>query len=116
MKQRSAAPGAMPHAALLTFSSLETLDDGVPRDGRPVAQERLRGRTHDCARHFNAENDMATANSMAKEMASGKYGYIFSISTNCLQAVANANREGRAKHIFGVWSRTRWRQRSGLIR
>jgi ABC-type uncharacterized transport system substrate-binding protein len=39
---------------------------------------------------------------MAREMVSGKYDYAFTISTNCLQAVANANRDGRVKHVFGV--------------
>jgi putative ABC transport system substrate-binding protein len=39
---------------------------------------------------------------MAKEITSGKYQFAISISTNCLQAVANANREGKARHLFGV--------------
>lgn len=94
--------GAKPRAAILSFSSLAVLDDGVHglidqlrangyEDGRTMVLDR-----------FNAQNDMATATSMAKELTSGRYEYVFSISTNCLQAVANANREGRAKHIFGV--------------
>ena len=45
---------------------------------------------------------MPTANSIAREVTAGRYGYVFTVSTNCLQAVANCNREGRVKHVFGV--------------
>jgi putative ABC transport system substrate-binding protein len=51
---------------------------------------------------FNAENDLPTANSMARELTGGRFDYVFTVSTNCLQTVAKANREGRVKHVFGV--------------
>ena len=100
-KQRSVA-GGIPRVAILQFNSVSLLDDGVRgmldrlrengfEPGRNIIYER-----------FNAENDMATANSIAKEMTSGKYGFAFTVSTNCLQVVANANREGKIKHVFGV--------------
>jgi ABC-type uncharacterized transport system substrate-binding protein len=102
MKQRAAGPSKIPKIAIFTFSSLKVLDDGI----RGVT-ERLKdnGYVHGSTaiiQMFNAENDMATANSIAKQITTGEYGYVISISTNCLQAVAGANREGKAKHIFGV--------------
>jgi putative ABC transport system substrate-binding protein len=100
--QRRPAAGAIPRVALMQYSSTLILDDGMRgivdslrahgfEEGRNIAVDR-----------FNAENDLPTANAIAREIASGKYGYAFTVSTNCLQAVANANREGRVKHVFGV--------------
>jgi len=59
------------------------------------------GRTME-VRFFNAESDTGTMNSIAQEMVSGKYTHVITISTNCLQAVARANRDGKVKHIFGA--------------
>lgn len=100
--QRSGGAAAIPRVAVMQYSSTAILDEGVRglldclrengyREGRNIRIDR-----------FNAENDMPTAASMAKELTAGRYGYVFTVSTNCLQAVANANREGRVKHVFGV--------------
>jgi ABC-type uncharacterized transport system substrate-binding protein len=53
---------------------------------------------------FNAEGDMATANSMATELVSGHYDLVITLSTSCLQAVGNANRRGSVRHVFGLVS------------
>jgi ABC-type uncharacterized transport system substrate-binding protein len=101
-KQRHAAPAAVPRVAIMQFSSVAILDDGVRGILDQLRDDGyVQGRTIETDR-FNAENDMPTANSIAKELTSGRYGYVFTVSTNCLQAVANANREGRVKHVFGV--------------
>ena len=102
MKQRAAGPSKIPKIAVFTFSSLRVLDDGI----RGI-MDRLKelgyvdGKTA-IIQMFNAENDMATANSIARQITTGEYGYVISVSTNCLQAVAGANQQGKAKHIFGV--------------
>jgi len=102
-KQRSGeSAGSIPRAAILTFSSMQVLDDGVHGLIDQLRANGFQNGPNFVLDQFNAENDMATATSMAKELTSGRYQYVFSVSTNCLQAVANANREGRAKHIFGV--------------
>jgi putative tryptophan/tyrosine transport system substrate-binding protein len=93
---------AIPRVAVLQFSSMQALDDGA-RGLMEYLNEQGYDGTHRAAiERFNAENDVATGNAMAKEITSGKYPYVISISTNCLQAVANANREGRARHLFGI--------------
>lgn len=92
----------LPRVAVFQFSSQVILDDGVRGlldalrdhgyvDGRSMRLQR-----------FNAENDMPTANSIARELTGGRFDYVFTVSTNCLQVVAKANREGRVKHVFGV--------------
>lgn len=53
---------------------------------------------------LNAENDMATANAMATEVVGGRYDLIITLSTPCLQAVANANKRDQVRHVFGLVS------------
>jgi ABC-type uncharacterized transport system substrate-binding protein len=101
-KQRRAPASALPRVAVMQYSSVEILDEGIRgmldqlRDDGYVQDRNIR------FERFNAENDMPTANAIARELTSGRYGYVFTVSTNCLQAVANFNREGRVKHVFGV--------------
>ncbi len=92
----------LPRVALFQFSShttleeadrglLDALRDHGYEDGRSMLLQQ-----------FNAENDLPTANSIARELTGGRFDYVFTVSTNCLQAVAKANRDGRVKHVFGV--------------
>jgi ABC-type uncharacterized transport system substrate-binding protein len=101
-KQRAGGSHSVPRVAILQFSSLGVLDDGVRGLLDQLKSNGYDGRHGAIIDRFNAENDMATANSMSSEITSGKYDYAFTISTNCLQSVANANRAGRVKQIFGV--------------
>ena len=102
MRQRAAGPSAMPKIAIFTFSSLKGLDDGVRGTVDRLAENGYVDGKTAVIQIFNAENDLATANSIAKQITTGEYGYVVSVSTNCLQAVAGANRAGKTKHIFGV--------------
>jgi ABC-type uncharacterized transport system substrate-binding protein len=54
---------------------------------------------------------MATANAIASEMVSGGFQLLMTFGTPSLQAVANANREGRVPHVFGTVASPR---RSGV--
>ncbi len=100
--RRKPSPSRMPRVAIFQFSShilleeaaqglLDALRDHGYIHGRTIALQR-----------FNAENDLPTANSIARELTGGRFDYVFTLSTNCLQAVAQTNREGRVKHVFGV--------------
>jgi len=54
-------------------------------------------------RRFNAEADIGTANAIAKEVTTGSYDLIVSLSTVSLQTIANANKVGsRTPHVFGL--------------
>src|SRR5262245_7914108 len=56
-------------------------------------------------RRFNAEADIGTANAIAKEVTTGSYDLIISLSTVSLQTIANANKVGsRTLHVFGLVS------------
>ncbi|MDX9880457.1 MAG: ABC transporter substrate-binding protein [Prolixibacteraceae bacterium] len=49
---------------------------------------------------YCAEGDMPTGNMIAQTIVSGNYDIVVSISTPALQTMANANKEGRVKHVF----------------
>lgn len=53
-------------------------------------------------KRFNAEGDLATANAMAQELTGGGYDLIITLTTGALQAVANANKQRRIPHVFGL--------------
>ena len=89
--------------ALVGHASTRVLEDGA--DG---AIEALAARGYaDGGRiqltRFCAENDIATANTIAREVTSGSYDFILSMSTISLQTVAGANKTGAGtKHVFGL--------------
>jgi ABC-type uncharacterized transport system substrate-binding protein len=101
-RQRQGPRAAAPRVAILQFSSVDVLDDAIRGMLDQLRDDGFVGGRNVEFERFNAENDMPTANSIAREVTSGRYGYVFTVSTNCLQAVANFNREGRVKHVFGV--------------
>ena len=93
---------AMPRVAVFQYNSNPNLDLGVRGLVDSLREHGwVDGRTME-VRFFNPEGDVGTMNSTAQEMVSGKYSYVITISTPCLQAVAKANRDGKVKHIFGV--------------
>ena len=69
---------------------LEQLAAAGYRDGERLALQR-----------FSAEGDLPTANAIAQRMTDGNFKMAISISTLSLQCVANANKAGRAIHVFG---------------
>jgi putative tryptophan/tyrosine transport system substrate-binding protein len=93
---------ALPRVAIFQYSSQLILDEGV-RGMLDALNDHgyVHGRTVEL-QMFNAENDLPTASSIARELTGGRFDYVFTVSTNCLQAVARFNKEGRVKHVFGV--------------
>jgi ABC-type uncharacterized transport system substrate-binding protein len=88
--------------ALLQHSSNPLLDEtrqGV-LDG--LAAKGFRDREKLAITTYNPEGDLPTGNLMAQKIAGGGYRLAISISTVMLQALANANREGRVPHVFGA--------------
>jgi ABC-type uncharacterized transport system substrate-binding protein len=53
-------------------------------------------------RRFNAEGDVATATAMAQEMIGGDYDLAVTLTTPSLQALANANKDGKVRHVFAL--------------
>jgi ABC-type uncharacterized transport system substrate-binding protein len=100
--QRTGSKRHIPKVAILQHASQPVLDEGVAGmldglsgggfiDGKNIS-----------IRRYNAENDLATGNAIAKQITSGEYDLVITCSTLSMQAVANANRAGHVKHVFGI--------------
>jgi len=90
--------------AMVQSASQSVLEQGVQGmlDGL-AARGFVDSQTMELTR-YNSEGDMPTLNAIAREVSSGKFDLILSASTPALQAIANANKEGKTKHVFGLVS------------
>ncbi len=94
--------GPLKRVALLQQASQSSLDEGVQGYLDALADRGfVNGKTISLQR-FNAENDIATGNAIARQIVDGGYDLILTASTPSLQTVANANRAGKRIHVFGI--------------
>jgi len=100
--QRKAAGTRIPRLAIFQCASAAVLDDGVEGIKQALSQAGYVDGKNIELRLFNAENDMPTANAIAKQITDGSFDLVFTVSTVCLQVVANANKAGKAVHVFGL--------------
>lgn len=96
------AGGTMKRVAIVQHASQAALDEGVAGilDGL-AAQGFVDGKTVSIQR-FNAENDLVTANAIARQVVSSNFDLVVTSSTLSLQTIATANRDGKVKHVFGI--------------
>ena len=92
--------------AVVQQTSIPALDEGL--DGA-LAALKERGYVDGgrmILRAYNAQGDTGTANAIAKEVTSGDFDLIFTLSTVSLQTVANANRFATPPrhHVFALVS------------
>lgn len=92
----------MPRIAIFQHVSQPLLDDGVAGILEGLTEAGFVSGKTAVIQRFNAENDLATGNAIARQITSGAFDVVITASTLSLQAVANANRAGRAKHVFGI--------------
>jgi putative ABC transport system substrate-binding protein len=91
--------------ALVQFASVAALDDGVRGVIAALADRGYSDGGKIRLQRFNAEGDVAMANTIARTVTSGEFELIVTISTNSLQTVANANQSAHPiRHVFGVVS------------
>ncbi|HSG32152.1 MAG TPA: ABC transporter substrate-binding protein [Thermodesulfobacteriota bacterium] len=102
LNQRKKNERTIPKVAILQFSSHTFLDDGVEGIFDGLKESGFEDGINIHIKHFNSEGDLPTANAIASEITSGKYDYALTVSTPALQAVANANKQGKVIQIFGV--------------
>ena len=97
--------GKVFRVALVQHASLPVLEDGANGLLEALAARGYADGGRLQLRRYNAEADIGTANAIAKEVASGAYDFILSVSTVSLQTIANANKTGsRTPHVFGLVS------------
>ncbi len=87
--------------AILKHSSNPLLDELEAGVLEQLAAAGYRDGERLALRRFSAEGDLPTANAIATQVANGSFDMVITISTLSLQCVANANRDGRAVHVFG---------------
>jgi ABC-type uncharacterized transport system substrate-binding protein len=98
--QKGERPSSIP-VALLKHSSNLLLDEVERGVLEQLAAAGYREGERLALQRFSAEGDLPTANAIAKLMTDGSFKMAITISTLSLQCVANANRDGRAIHVFG---------------
>lgn len=95
-------PARVMKVAMMQMASQPIIDEGAAGvlDGLKEAGF-VEGSTLQLSR-FNAEGDLATANAMAQELTGGGYDLVITLTTSALQAVANANKQRKVPHVFGL--------------
>lgn len=92
------------HVAILQHASQPPLDEGVEGMIEGLAASGYEVGRNLAIRRYNAEGDLPTANTIAKEITGGGYDLLLTASTLSLQAVANANSAGKTPHVFALVS------------
>jgi len=103
-QRRATATGPIPRIAIVQHASQGILEDGVRGIVDALAEAGYTTPHTAVIRKFNAEGDVSTANAIAREVAGGSFDYVVTVTTMSLQTIANANRAGKLKHIFGLVS------------
>src|SRR5579862_9176959 len=88
--------------AILQHANTQVLDDGVRGVLDGLAERGYRDGDRIQVQRFNAQGDMPTGIAIARQVTAGDYDLVITSSTPSLQAVANNNREGKARHLFAI--------------
>jgi putative ABC transport system substrate-binding protein len=102
LKQRSDTGRTVPRVGLLQHASVPLLDDTVRGIVDSLAENGFTDGQTIVIQKYNAQGDIAVANSIAKEMVNAHFDVLLTVSTLSLQAVANANRGGKTVQVFGA--------------
>ena len=100
--RRKASANRTPRLALFQFATSALMEEGVRGMRSGLTENGFIEGQSIVIRHYNAEGDFATANTIAREITGGQFDLILTSSTPAMQAVANANRDGKTKHVFGL--------------
>src|SRR6266496_1704819 len=93
---------AIPHVGLLQPASAILLDEPMHGMVDSLAENGFTDGKTIVIQRYNAHGDIATANSIAKEMVNSHFDLLLTASTLSLQAVANANRGGKTVQVFSA--------------
>jgi len=102
LHRRAGGPERLRQIAILQHASVPVLDDGVRGMIAGLDAKGYRDGVTAVITKYNAEGDAATAAAIAREITDGHFDLVLTSSTTSLQAVANANKDGRTIHVFGI--------------
>ena len=102
--QRKARAGNVPRVAFAQYASQQLIEDGIQGMKEALSEAGYTDPGSISIEYFNSQNDAGTAAAIAKQMSTGGYDLLVTMSTLSLQSVSNANRDGRTRHVFGLVS------------
>jgi ABC-type uncharacterized transport system substrate-binding protein len=102
VQQSGPAAGKIRRVAIFQFAPTSTLDEDVAGMIDGLAKNGFVDGGTVSIQRFNAESDFAMANTIAKAIVSGQFNLVLTSSTPCLQAMANANKDGKVIHVFSA--------------
>src|SRR2546422_1001068 len=100
-RQRKGAPENLRRIAIVQHASQKLVDEGVSGILDGLAEGGFINGRNISIQRFNAENDGPTENAIAKQVTDGSFDLVVTATPLSLQAVANANRNGKTRHVFG---------------
>jgi ABC-type uncharacterized transport system substrate-binding protein len=86
--------------AILQHANTGVLDDGIRGVVEGLASRGYRDGQGITIDRFNAQGDLPTGITIARQLTAGGYDLVITSSTPSMQAVANNNREGKTRHLF----------------
>jgi ABC-type uncharacterized transport system substrate-binding protein len=98
----AAASARVWRVAIVQHASTPVLDEGVQGMIAGLAERGFTDGDRIRLRTYNAQGDLATGNAIARQVTTGEFDLVLTSSTPSMQAVANANRAGRTRHVFGL--------------
>ena len=109
LRSRKSARAAKPSSAqkifkiaLLQHSSQTILGEGIRGMLDALANKGFVDGQNIQLQRYNAEGDLPTSVTIARDITDGRFDLILTVSTPSLQSVANANKEGKTKHVFAL--------------
>ncbi len=100
--RRKPTAGRIPQIAVLIYASQPVLLDGAQGMIEGLAANGFIDKQSIALTQYNAEGDLATVNSIAKQITDSRFDLALTMGTPAMQAVANANKDGKVTHIFGL--------------
>jgi ABC-type uncharacterized transport system substrate-binding protein len=101
-QRKGGAAARIRRIAVVQHASQSVLDDGVRGILDALAGAGFVDGKNIAIQLFNAQNDLPTANTIARQVTTGEYDMVITASTLSMQTVANANKAGRTLHVFGI--------------
>lgn len=94
------APSELRRVAIFQFASRPLLDECVGGVLNGLEAEGFADGKGMKVEKFNAENDLPTANMIARLLVGRGHDLVITASTPCMQIFAGANEKGTVKHVF----------------
>ncbi|MFN0050928.1 MAG: ABC transporter substrate-binding protein, partial [Planctomycetales bacterium] len=88
--------------AILVHASQPILEDGERGVIDGLAESGYINDQNMIVTRFNAQGDLANSNAIALQIVNDKYDLAVTLSTPSLQSLANANKFGKVRHVFGM--------------